>query len=350
MPLTSLFPYTAVVLLELLNTPSPTGFTEAAMRVVERHLLELGIPFSRTRKGALLWTLEPQESHLHAKTLAFAAHIDTLGAMVKSIKPNGRLTLSQLGAYDWISIEGEYALVHLQNGSSLSATVVNTKQSIHVHSSDLRELKRDEHTLELRLDAVTSTLEETKALGVEVGDFVSWDSRAQLTLAGYIKGRHLDNKAAVAIFLLLTKAYTEGSLHLRHTAHFYLSSYEEVGHGSSSGIPLDTDELIVVDMAAIGEGQNSSEHHCSICLKDSGGPYDHLLSSRIRALAQATGLELRPDIYPWYASDGTAAWRAGAEYPVALIGPGVDASHAYERTHFDALEATARLMAAYLQH
>ncbi|MBB6098915.1 putative aminopeptidase FrvX [Deinobacterium chartae] len=337
--------YTTEVLLRLLNTPSPTGFTERAMRELEGCLNELGVTPLRTKKGGMLWTLPGREG---GKTVTFSAHIDTLGAMVKEIKESGRLRLTQLGGYDWATVEGEYALVHLEDGRTLTGTVVNTKQSTHVFGQELKDLRRSEAVMELRLDARTSSDAETRALGVQVGDFVSWEPRAVLTDAGYLKSRHIDNKAAVAIFLAVTRAVREGRVQLAHTAHLFISNYEEVGHGAAVGIPADTDELIAVDMAAIGEGQTSSEHCVTLCVKDSSGPYDHALGNRLRAAARRAGIDLRTDIYPYYGSDASAAWRAGGDYPAALIGPGVDASHAYERTHVDALEATARLMLTYL--
>ncbi|WP_027481153.1 M42 family metallopeptidase [Deinococcus pimensis] len=337
--------YTTRVLLRLLNTPSPTGFTEDAVRVVEEELAALGVTATRTRKGAPRWTLPGPEG---ARSVTFSAHVDTLGAMVKEIRPNGRLRLTRLGGYDWATVEGEYALVHLQGGGTLGATVVNVKQSTHVWGQELRELTRDERTIELRLDAVTRDDEETRALGVQVGDFVSWDPRAVVTDAGYVKSRHLDNKAAVAILLAVTKAVREGHATLARTAHFFVSNYEEVGHGAAVGVPADTDELVAVDMAAVGEGQNSDEHTVTLCVKDSSGPYDHALGNRLRETARAAGIDLRTDIYPYYSSDASAAWAAGADYPAALIGPGVDASHAYERTHVDALRATGGLILAYL--
>ena len=340
--------HTAEVLLRLLNTPSPTGLTEAAVRLVEGELAQMNIAGERTKKGALRWTLPGPQAGSGGKTITFSAHLDTLGAMVKELKPNGRLALTQLGGYDWATVEGEYAQVHLHNGETLGGTVVNIKQSTHVHGPELHDLRRDAATLELRLDAVTRGADQTRALGVEVGDFVSWDARAVLTESGYLKGRHLDDKAAVAIFLAVTRALRPPGAPLAHTVHFYLSTYEEVGHGAAHGIPQDTDELIAVDMAAIGSGQNSDEHHVTLCVKDSSGPYDHALGNRLRAAARAAGLELRTDIYPYYGSDASAAWRAGGDYPAALIGPGVDASHAYERTHLDALQATGTLILAYL--
>ncbi|RTR30971.1 peptidase M42 [Deinococcus radiophilus] len=333
--------YTLDVLIQLLETPSPTGFTDDAVRLIEDELRELGVTSVRSRKGALSWEIAGQQpGHI-----TYSGHVDTLGAMVKAIKPSGRLLLSMLGGYDWATIEGEDVKVHTHSGRIITGTVVNIKQSSHVHGPALRELKRDGKVMEVRLDEVTSSASETRVLGIEVGDFVSLDARPRLTSAGYLKSRHIDNKAAVALFLAMTKALA-GMTPVRSVA-FHVTTYEEVGHGAATGIPPHTDELIAVDMAAVGEGQTSSEHHCTLCVADSGGPYDHALSGRLRQVAARHGVDLKVDIYPYYASDGTAAWRAGGDFPVALIGPGVDSSHAYERTHTQALEQTGRLMLAY---
>ena len=336
------------VLVELLNTPSPTGYTDAAVTLVERELARLGVTGTRTPKGGLLWTV----AGAGAEQVTFSAHADTLGAMVKEVRGNGRLGLSRLGGYDWTSIEGAEVQVHIQGGQTsgeqaLSGTVVNTHQSSHVWGQKLTDLKRGADTLEVRLDALTDSAADTLALGVGVGDFVSFDANARLTSAGYVKGRHLDDKAAVATFLAVTQALLRTPP--RCTVHFYVSVYEEVGHGAASGIPGGTSELIAVDMAAIGRGQTSSEHHVTLCVKDSSGPYDHALSNRLRAAATRKNIDLKIDIYPYYSSDASAAWRSGLPCPAALIGPGVDASHAYERTHQDALEATINLMLSYLE-
>jgi putative aminopeptidase FrvX len=357
--------YLTSKLIELLNIPSPTGYADAAVDWMAAEVSDLGLKPRFTRKGALLWTLEPKKSEpkksepkkkSRKPVRALAAHVDTLGAMVREIKKNGRLRLTQIGGYDWATVEGEYCTVHTASGKSIGGTVVNLKQSAHVFGKDLRDLKRDERVLEIRIDAVNAnggivnSIAETRALGIEVGDFISWQPRCELTASGHLKSRHLDNKAACAILLAVTKAVLEDKLSLSAPVHFFISNFEEVGHGASAGIPEDVAELVTLDMAAVGEGQNSSEHHCSICLKDSSGPYDFELSNRLRMLASKAKLELRPDTYPFYSSDGSAALRAGLEARVALIGPGVDASHAYERTHTDALRDTARLVLEYITH
>ncbi|CAM4228925.1 M42 family metallopeptidase [Deinococcus marmoris] len=334
--------YTLDVLVRLLDTPSPTGFTEAAVALIEKEVAALGITPTRTRKGALTWEV-PGSSEGH---VTFSGHTDTLGAMVKGIKTNGRLRLSMLGGYDWATVEGEDVRVHTQSGRVVTGTVVNIRQSTHVHGAALRDLKREASVMEVRLDEQTASAAETRTLGIGVGDFVSYDARPRVTAAGYIKSRHLDNKAAVAIFLAVTKELINTPP--AKTVAFHVTTYEEVGHGAATGIPPHTDELIAVDMAAVGEGQTSNEHCVTLCVADSSGPYDHALGNRLRAAAVRADLDLRVDMYPFYGSDGSAAWRAGGDYPVALIGPGVDASHAYERMHTDALRDTAALILTYL--
>jgi putative aminopeptidase FrvX len=188
-----------------------------------------------------------------------------------------------------------------------------------------------------------------EALGIQVGDFVSLDPRTEETEAGFIKSRHLDDKACAAILLGLAKLIREEQIELAATTHFFISNYEEVGHGAAAGIPQETAELIALDMAAVGEGQSSDEFSVTICVKDSTGPYDYELSRRLQRLASDQGIPYRIDIYPYYGSDASAALRAGGDFNAALVGPGIDASHSYERTHRDSLEHTAWLMLEYLK-
>jgi len=336
--------YLTNFLIGLLNTPSPTGDTEGAVAFTEKALRELGLETRRTVKGSLLATLE---GRAESAPRAVTAHVDTLGAMVKEIKPNGRLALTQIGGYAWNAIEGEGVTVATEGQGTYRGTVQLTKASSHVHGAAVGETKREAGTMEVRIDARTVSASETRALGIEVGDFVYLDPRVEQG-NGFIRSRHLDDKAGVACVLAAVKALqdTGQTPGQRTTLHF--SNYEEVGHGAAGGFPADLAELLTVDMAAIGEGQTSDEFHCTLCVKDSGGPYHREFSRKLRTLAADNKIDLRTDIYPYYGSDGEALWRAGADVRVALIGPGVDASHSYERTHTDALVDTARLIGYYL--
>lgn len=337
--------YLVDFLVRLLNTPSPTGFTENAIAFVEKELAQFKqLELSRTRKGALVAKWAGKDN---AAPVALTAHVDTLGAMVKDIKPNGRLQLSRIGGLVLNGVETEGCWVHTAKGGKIRGSYMLNMSAAHVYAAKVNETRREEESMEVRLDARTSNPQETRALGIEVGDFVSFDPRVELT-NGFIRSRHLDDKACVATFVAAIKALTETGLSPARTVYFHISNYEEVGHGAAAGIPPEVQELVTVDMAAIGAGQASDEYHATLCVKDSGGPYHHGLSNKLRRIAEANGIDYKVDIYPFYGSDGEAFWHAGGDVAVALIGPGVDASHNYERTHLEALTATTNWIMAYL--
>ena len=337
--------YLQETLVQLLNIPSPTGFADAALDFVAAALARLGTPATRTRKGALASTLAGRG---HDAPRALTAHVDTLGAMVKEIKANGRLKLSKLGGFAWNTVEGEHCQIFTSGGDVITGSLLLTKASGHVYGKDVNEMLRTDDTMEVRLDARTTSPAETEALGIAVGDFVAFAPRTVVTESGFIRSRHLDDKAGVAAILAATEALLRSGRTPAQRTTLHFSHYEEVGHGAASGLPADLAELVAVDMAAVGDGQTSDEFHVSICVKDSGGPYHHGLSSHLRALAHQHNIPHKIDIYPYYGSDAEAFWRAGGDAKIALIGPGVDASHNYERTHMEALLGTTRLIMAYL--
>lgn len=332
-------------LTQLLNTPSPTGFTEQAIAICEDFLSEYPeLTLSRTNKGALVAQV-PGASD--ASWRALTAHVDTLGAMVKDIKSNGRLKLTKLGGFAWNTVEGESVTVFTRDGTTVRGTILLNKASSHVYGGDVNKTERNDDNMEVRLDAKTTSIKETEALGIGVGDFVAFDPRVEIN-HGFVRSRHLDDKACVASLLFAYKSIKDAGLELPATTILHISNYEEVGHGASAGIPSQVTELISVDMAAVGDGQASDEFHTTLCVKDSGGPYHFGLNQHMRALAEQYEIPYKVDIYPYYGSDGEAFWRAGGDVAVALIGPGVDASHNYERTHLEAILATTQWCMAYM--
>jgi putative aminopeptidase FrvX len=332
-------------LMDLVRTPSPTGYTQDAVALAERAFAVLGVQTERTNKGALVAHVPGRSD---SRPRALSGHVDTLGAMVKEIKEDGRLKLTNVGGYLWQTVEGEYCTVHTESGADVTGTVLAHKTAVHTYGRELSNLKHTADDVEVRLDARSTCRAQTRELGIEIGDFVSYDPRALVTESGFVKSRHLDDKAGVAVMLAACKALCDGGRQPAQTTYFYISPYEEVGHGAASGIPASVKELLVVDMGALGDGQNSDEYTVSICAKDSTGPYDLGLRRRLVSLCREHEIPYRVDIYPSYGSDGSAALRAGADLIVGLIGPGVDASHAFERTHKDSLLHTARLAVAYL--
>lgn len=197
----------------------------------------------------------------------------------------------------------------------------------------------------VRLDEDVRSAADVRALGIENGDYICFDTKTTVTDSGFLKSRFIDDKASVACLIT--------ALHVMHEAGFVpendikvvFTMYEEVGHGGACMPPVR--EMLGVDMGCIGAGLACTEHDVSICAKDSGGPYDFELTSRLVSLARAAGLSYAVDVYPFYGSDIGAMWRGGGDIPGALIGPGVHASHGMERTHFDGIANTVALILLY---
>ncbi len=335
--------YAVEQILALCKTPSPSGFTKLAANYLIQELKNLGFESSQSRKGSVLATLGGE-----GKPLVLAAHIDTLGAMVRSIKSSGRLRFTKIGGYPENNIENENVIIHTRNGKTYTGTVYINGPAAHVYS-DSGSSKRDDSTMEIVLDEIVKSKEDTQKLGIAPGDFVSLDARTIYTDSGFIKSRHLDDKASAGVLLALAKEVKEGTLKLARKTSILFTTYEEVGHGAASGFPDDTAEMISVDMGAVGDDLGTDEYKVSICAKDSGGPYDYDVTDALVRLAMELKLQYAVDIYPYYGSDVEGALRAGYDIRHGLIGPGVFASHGYERTHRQAVENTLKLLEAYLQ-
>ena len=332
------------VLVDLLNTPSPTGDTEWAIAFVENELEALGIHSQRTIKGALLATITGLSSE---KPRGITAHVDTLGAIVTQIKSNGRLALTNIGGLMWPTVESEGVTIATRGGRQIRGSIVLTNGAVHVNKT-APSGPRDASTMELRIDERTHSAEETRMLGIDVGDFVYVDPKVEAGDAGFIRSRFLDDKACVAILIAALKALKDAQITPAYDTTILISNFEEVGHGGADSLPANLHEMLILDMACIGDGLQGDEHHCSICIKDSSGPYSKGLTDKIRSIADNRGIDIKTDIYPFYGSDGSVYWRAGGQAQVALIGPGVDTSHGYERTHMDALYDTTSLVTEYL--
>lgn len=329
---------------EVLTIPSPTGYTQKIMDYIKEELHILSIPYQVTNKGAVIVSIKGKDDSYQR---TFSAHVDTLGAMVKGIKSNGALALVPVGGFMMSSIDGENCTIETLDGKSYTGTIQATKPSVHISGQEARDLKRVPENMEVILDEKVSTKEDVEALGINVGDFICFDARTTFTEKEFVKSRHLDDKASVSILLYAIKHITENNLELPYTTNFFISNYEEVGHGAAAAVPEKTKEFISVDMGAPGLDQNSSEYSVCICAKDSSGPYDLELRKKLVDTCKKNSIDYKIDIYPFYGSDASAALGAGWDIKAALIGPGVFASHAYERTHMDAITNTLDLVIKY---
>ena len=331
---------------KLTSIASPTGFTREVSDYLVEEVERLGYTAIRTNKGGVNVVVKGKNDNKHR---VVTAHVDTLGAMVRGVKADGRLKMAKIGGYPWNMIEGENCLVHVAStGKTVSGTILIHQTSTHVYK-DAGTAERTEDNMEVRLDAKVRCEKETRNLGIDVGDFISFDPRTIITETGFIKSRFLDDKVSAAILLELLRKYKEENIELPQTTHFMFSVFEEVGHGANSNLPKEAVEYLAVDMGAMGDDQQTDEYTVSICVKDASGPYNYEFRNHLVQLAKENGIQYKLDIYPYYGSDASAAMRAGAEVRHALLGAGIESSHSYERTHIDSVEQTHRMVDVYLR-
>lgn len=343
--------------LKLLSVDSPTGYTKDVADLVVKEFSALGYKPESTVKGGILIKLaggeavKPAKGKSKAKAtpkggLLLEAHADTLGGMVKTIKGDGRLEITPLGGMNPNNAETENVRVVTKSSGIYEGTCQLVNASIHVNM-EYSETQRKWSTVEIVLDEKVKSKEDTEKLGIAVGDIVCFEPRTRITKSGYIKSRFLDDKLSVAILLAYAKYLKEEKVSVDRDVWAYVTVYEEVGHGGSGSVPAGITEGISVDMGCVGEGLTCTERQVSICAKDSGGPYNYEVVKALTEAAKKTGADYAVDIYPGYGSDVEATLRAGHDIIHGLIGPGVYASHGYERSHRDGVENTLRLLVGY---
>ncbi len=328
------------ILKNLSAIPSPSGLTGEIVAHIAAACRKAGIAARVTNKGGLLAGNHPKPE------LVVTAHVDTLGAMVRGVNGDGHLSFTPIGGPVWPSFEGEYVTVVTTDGAKHRGTLLLNNPSAHVN----REAGKTERTPEamfIRLDAPVKKKADSEKLGIAVGDFIVFDPRFEYTPTKFVKSRFLDDKAgsACAIEAMLRL----GAARLKKLpVCFFFSNFEEVGHGATAGFPDCCRRMLVVDMGVVGDKVEGEETAVSICVKDSTGPYDYMMRTRLQQLAKGHKLPYKLDVFPFYGSDGSAALAAGHDLRVGLIGPGVSASHGMERTHLDGLNATVDLIMAYV--
>lgn len=330
---------------DLLTTPSPTGYTDEAVWLLCRELERLGLTYELTRRGAIRARL-PGRSPKPAR--AMVAHVDTLGAQVKSVKDSGRLELVPIGTWSSRFAEGARATV-FSEGGAYRGTILPLKASGHAFNEEVDSQPVNWRQVELRIDAVVHSAADTRELGVEIGDIVAIDPQPEFMDSGFIVSRHLDDKAGVATLLAALECMVREERTPTVDTWWLFTIAEEVGHGASSVLVPDVAAMVTVDNGTTAPGQNSSEFGVTIAMADQTGPFDWHLSRKLVQLARDHDIPHQKDVFRYYRSDSASALEAGADIRTALVTFGIDASHGYERIHQSALVDLARLLIAYAE-
>ena len=337
--------YSVEQAVKLLAVDSPTGYTRAAAEHVMDAYRALGFAPEMTVKGGVVVCLNPDAPEENG--LLLEAHADTLGGMVAEVTGAGRLRVTALGGMNPNNAEAENVRIVTRSGKIYTGTCQLKNASIHVNG-EYNNTKRSWEDVEIVIDEEVHNKADVEKLGIMTGDIVCFDPRTVVTESGYIKSRFLDDKLSVAILLGLAKQMSEGSVKSERRVWHHVTVFEEVGHGGSSSVPAGVTEAISVDMGCVGNGLECDECKVSICAKDSGGPYHYEVVNGLIDAARRGGAEFAVDVYPHYGSDVEATLRAGHDLRHGLIGPGVYASHGYERSHRKGVANTLKLLDAYL--
>jgi putative aminopeptidase FrvX len=328
---------------ELIDIPSPSGYCNNVIAHIETIANKHGYKFEKNNKGNLIIEIEGKDN---SYCIGIPVHVDTLGAMVRSVNSDGTLKISSIGGNIFSTLDGEYCKIHTRGGKIYTGTMLCTSSAVHVYP-DARKKERIEENMMIRLDEVVSSKSDVEALEIMTGDFISIEPKFEITESGFIKSRYLDNKAGTTCALSIIEIFKRLNEKPNYKVKIIISTYEEVGHGCSS-IPNDINELIGIDMGCVGLDLACTEREVSICPKDSSGPYDYDITSKLMEIAKKNNLKYSVYIYPMYSSDVSASLKGGNDIKGGLIGPGVSASHGMERTHIDGMENTINLMYLYL--
>ncbi len=335
--------YIKDILAQLLEIPSPTGYTDTIVRFVSREVERLGLEVELTRRGAIRAV---RRGATERGARAIVSHLDTLGAQVKVLKDNGRTALVPIGTWSARFAEGARATVFTRKGG-YRGTILPLKASGHTYNDEIDTHPIGWDFVELRVDALARDAGGLKKLGVDVGDIVAIDPQSEFIENGFIVSRHLDNKAGVAVTLSALKAMQDEKVKTPVDIHFLFTIAEEVGVGASSVLTTDVASMITVDNGTTAPGQNSDEFGVTIAMADQTGPFDYHLTKKLVDLCEDNDIRYQKDVFRYYRSDSASALQAGADVRTSLITFGVDASHGYERIHLHALRSLAELVTAY---
>ena len=332
-------------LINLLNIPSPSGYTDQIVHYVGDELQKLEIPFHVTRRGAIRATIKGRSYSLYR---AIAVHLDTLGAMVKCLKENGRLEIVPIGTWSSRFAEGARVTIFTNEGP-FRGTILPLKASGHAYGDEIDSQKVSWDQTEIRVDEKCLSKMDLVKAGFNIGDFIAVDAAPELTPNNFLNARHIDDKGGVAILLTLAKWLKENQVIVPVDCHLLFTILEEVGFGASGVIQNDVVEMVIIDNATVAPNQNSSEYGATIAMMDNAGPFDYHLTHKLINLCEENQITYSRDIFNYYKSDAASAIQAGNDTRTALVGFGVDGSHGYERVHISSLLSVAKLIGHYVQ-
>ncbi|TFG84090.1 MAG: aminopeptidase, partial [Erysipelotrichales bacterium] len=213
--------YTVKFLQNILNIPSPSGYTHHAMKYLMDEAEKFGYACELTPKGNLRIFVAGDKAD---KIIGFCAHTDTLGLMVRSIKSNGNLAFTMVGGPQLATLDGEYCKIITRSKKLFTGTILSTSPASHVFK-DAASSPRNEDAMEIRLDETVTCKADTEKLGIANGDFIAISTKTKITDSGFVKSRFLDDKASVAVLMGVLKELHDSKKAPKYNTEIIITAY-----------------------------------------------------------------------------------------------------------------------------
>ena len=331
-------------LLELLAIPSPCGFTDEIVHYIGETLTAMGVEYDMTRRGTIRAKIPGQNQE---QARALVTHVDTIGAVVRYIRDDGRLLVSPIGFWSSRFAEGARVTLFSQRRAFRGTLLPQVEWGVS-RDQGVEQVPMDWEHIELRLDEPVYSESDVRDLSIEIGDFIALDSQPEVFDNGYIVARNLDNKAGTAAVLESIRALMESSDPILHDTYVLFTISETIGTGTGAALLPEVSELVTVDFASTRSSEKSPFKRVTIATGDASGPYDYHLTEHLHKLADEQAIPYQKRHLKAFHSDTAAALIAGHDVRTAVVAYAGDASHSIERTHAQSLINLSKLLVAYV--
>jgi putative aminopeptidase FrvX len=330
---------------DLVLCHSPSGMEQEIDAFILSWLESVGVEAHLDDAGNIIAPIRGANS---APVLAVTAHKDEIGGIVKRVREDGKVEVRRLGgSFPWVYGEGVVDLL----GDRLTVPAILSFGSRHVcHESPQKAYEEDKppkwDTVWVDTRMRKSQLENA---GVRPGTrmVVGRHRKAPFRMGDYIASYALDNKASVAILLLLAEVIETPTVDL----DLVFTAQEEVGALGALYYTHQTriDGLIALEIAPKSmEYPIESDEDPVLLSQDSYGMYDETLNGRLAMAARKAGLHVQYAVLSQFGSDASITMKAGHVPKAACLGFPADNTHGYEIAHLGALEACYQILQTYL--
>jgi putative aminopeptidase FrvX len=223
-----------------------SGYEEEVAELMHAELAPYSDEQSRDPIGNHYFTRRGTEG---APVLMLCAHMDEIGFIVQHVEDEGFLRLAPVGYHDDRMLTDQVLIVDGLRGPVTG--IVGTKPA-HIVTAEERQKAIPLH--EMFLDLGTASREETEALGVRVGDPVTF-ARTGMPLNGtrVFTGKAVDDRAGCAVMIETMRRLAESDI--AATVVAVASVQEEVGlRGAGvAAYRVKPDVAIALDVTLAGD-------------------------------------------------------------------------------------------------